>query len=136
MDLLGSLFLLISLGLMGYMFINRNKLNTGTIPALEDNKIMQAEKNRRLEIVQRVDRFLKDSQFIEPIAKLNDEPIYNYVFNEGYIYKFDEIMPTTNQRIGMDEDFLCFKKLCYKRVNNPVEFINHFSDQIIKKQII
>lgn len=132
MDLLSTIFLLISLGLMGYMFINRNKLNVQSSPTAENSKAIEEEIIRKNEIIKKVDDFLKDSQFFEPIAKLNDEPIYNYVFNEGYLYKFEEIMPATNQRIGIDDDQLCFKKLYYKRVNDPVEFISLFSDNFNK----
>lgn len=135
MDLLSTIFLLISLGLMGYMFVNRNKLNVQSLPQAENPKIIEEEIIRKNEIIKKVDDFLKDSQFFEPIAKLNDEPIYNYVFNAGYLYKFEDVMPATNQRIGIDEDQLCFKKLCYKRVNDPVEFINLFSHHLNKGKV-
>lgn len=135
MDLLSTIFLLISLGLMGYMFINRNKLNVQSLPSAENIKLIEQEIIRKNEIIKKVDDFLKESQFFEPIAKLGDESIYNYVFNAGYLYKFEEVMAESNQRIGLDDEQLCFKKLCYKRVNDPVEFINLFSHQINKGKV-
>lgn len=135
MDLLGSLFLFIALGLVSYMFVSRNKAEQQTVPLMEDNKIIQEEIIRRKEIIARVDDFLKSSLFFEPIGKWREENIYKYVFNGGYIYEFEDIMAPGNQRIGMDEDFLCFKQLCYKRVNNPVEFMTNFGDKIAPSQV-
>jgi hypothetical protein len=136
MDLLGSLFLFIALGLISYMFVSRNRSEQQTVPpSIEKNKIIKEELVRRKEIIDRVDVFLKDSKFIDPIAQWHNEPIYKYVFNAGYLYEFEDIMAPTNQSIGMDEDFLCFKQLCYKRVNNPVDFLDKFSDKIAPEPI-
>ena len=89
------------------------------------------EDKRKQQILSKVESFLNSSQFMEPVAKWRDENIYRYVFNNGYLYEFEDIMTESNQRIGMDEDFLCFKRLCYKRVNASIDFLNKLPLKIL-----
>ena len=103
----------------------KNKMNS-------ENKKTE-EDQRKQQILSKVESFLKNSQFMEPVAKWRDENIYRYVFNNGYLYEFEDIMTESNQRIGMDEDFLCFKRLCYKRVNASIEFLNKLPLKILNQ---
>lgn len=88
----------------------------------ESSSLANEEQARRERILSEIHHFLKDAQFFEPVAKWREEDIFRYILNEGYLYEFDEIMPPNHQRIGRDEDYLCFKQLTYKRVMNPEEF--------------
>ncbi len=98
-------------------------------------KIIKEEINRRNKIIEKVDAFIKNSKFVEPIAIWGGEHIYKYIFNNGKLYEFDDFMTENNQRVGIDEEYLCFKKFCYKRVKNPMVFINKFGDALkLKKE--
>ena len=39
-------------------------------------------------------------------------------------------MSDKDNKIGIDENLLCFKKLCYKRVNNPKKFLEKFGHEL------
>ncbi len=93
-------------------------------------KIIKEEINRRNKIIEKVDVFIKNSKFVEPIAVWGGENIYKYIFNNGKLYEFEDFMTENNQRIGIDEEYLCFKKFCYKRVKNPMAFINKFGEAL------
>ena len=100
----------------------------------QEKKILE-EINKRNIILEKVNNFIKNSKFVEPIAVWGGENIYRYIFNSGKLYEFEDIMTENNQRVGIDEEYLCFKKFCYKRVKNPIEFINKFGDALkIKKE--
>ena len=90
-------------------------------------EMVEEELLRRKNIINRIELFLRSSQFIDPIANWRNEKVYRYILNNGYLYEFDDFMTENNQRIGMDEDFLCFKQMTYKRVNNPQEFLENLS---------
>lgn len=139
-DMIGMVFLLATLALISYSIIKKKAFG-----GADDKEVQEAikltqqqieEANRRQRVMDRVDEFLKTSKFIEPIATWRNDPIYRYVFNEGVLYEFNEIMAPTNSSIGVSDDFLCFKQLCYKRVNNPIDFINKFTEQILEKTYI
>ena len=131
MEMIGSLFIFFGIAIVMYTMGKRYQTQKESSSRIKDQMSIQRQKNeedkRRQQILNKVENFLKNSQFMEPIAKWRDENIYRYVFNNGYLYEFDDIMTESNQRIGMDEDCLCFKRLCYKRVNDPVEFLNKTS---------
>lgn len=95
---------------------------------------MKEEFERRAKILTKVEDFVKSSKFVEPIAVWKNDNIYKYIFNNGKLYEFEEIMPETNQRIGIDDDYLCFKRFCYKRVANPINFINKFGKMLNIKE--
>lgn len=134
MDLLGVLILLI-LCLVPYLIVARNKNQVQTVPPLEYNKIIQQEEKRKQEIIEKIDVFLKSALFVEPIAVWNGQDIYKYVCSEGYLYEFKDTMSDNSQRIGMDEEYLCFKKLCYQRVENPVDFMQKHGQIIDIKEV-
>jgi hypothetical protein len=131
MELIGSLFIFLTLVIVSYSYARKKRLEQETIKrtnvgSKNQLNILQEELERRTKIINRVEAFIKSSKFIEPIATWRNERIYKYVFNNGYLYEFDDILPENNQRIGIDDDFLCFKQFCYKRVNNPTEFMTKF----------
>jgi cbb3-type cytochrome oxidase subunit 3 len=124
MGLFWSLIVFLALLLIAYWFVNKNELNEslGGLNKEQSEDISESKKIKK--IMEKVDNFLKDSQFIEPIAKWREENIFRYVLNGGFLYEFSEIMPPEDQKIGLDDDFLCFKQLAYKRVNNPQDFFD------------
>jgi hypothetical protein len=131
MELIGSLFVFLTLVIVSYSYAKKKRLEQETIKktnvgSKNQLNILQEELERRTKIINRVEAFIKSSKFIEPIATWRNERIYKYVFNNGYLYEFEDILPENNQRIGIDDDFLCFKQFCYKRVNNPTEFMTKF----------
>lgn len=91
-----------------------------------ESTMVLEEQARRERILSEIHHFLTSAQFFEPVAKWRDEDIYRYILNEGYLYEFEEIMPPAHQRIGRDEEYLCFKQLTYKRVMNPEEFFSKY----------
>lgn len=135
MEMIGSLCILFGISLFIYTIIKRyeaQKIGASKIKAqMSYQQQKEEEQSRRAQIISKVENFLKTSKFEDPIIKWRNEDVYRYIFNDGYVYEFEDIMTENNQKIGMDEDFLCFKKLCYKRVTNPVEFLSKFSGKIV-----
>lgn len=98
-----------------------------------NEKILKEELERRKKILVEVESFLKGSEYFEPIARWRDGSIYRYILNDGKLYEFSDIMVEENQRVGRDDDFLCFKQLSYKRVTDPTDFISkHKAVQFIQ----
>lgn len=122
------LLLLLLLGICHTILLLIEKFrNKSKISPSQQMEMVEEELLRRKNIINRIDMFLRTSQFIDPIANWRDEKVYRYILNNGYLYEFDDFMTENNQRIGMDEDFLCFKQMTYKRVNNPQEFLENLS---------
>jgi len=125
MDLIGSLLLMLALFVIIYSVLQNIQI---------ENKIQlnknQEESNRKEQILNRVEEFIKGSKFVEPIATWKGEKIYKYIFKDGYLYEFKDTFTDNNQKIGIDDEFLCFKQICYKRVTDPTEFIQKFGKQL------
>ena len=133
MDIVGSLILFIGLAFLAHYYVKKKSIELEAKLETVDHGStidLQQEMQRRNRIKEKVEEFLKESKFFDPIATWRNEKIYKFIFNKGYLYEFDEIMPENNQRIGLDDNFLCFKQLNYKRVNNPEEFIQKFGNEI------
>lgn len=128
MEMLASVFILVGIAALAYTMGNRYKTQKESSEKIKKEMSLQNKKNeeehKKQFIINKVEKFLKGSKFIEPIARWREENIYRYILNNGYLYEFEDTMSENNQRIGIDEDFLCFKRLCYKRVNNPLDFLN------------
>lgn len=139
MDLMESFVIFASIAVLAYWYakkkrVEQEELSPNINQASQSNQqitMLKEELERRAKIIHRVEDFIKSSKFVEPIAEWRNDKIYKYVFNNGYLYEFDEILPENNQRIGIDEDFLCFKRFSYKRVNNPVEFMEKFGKSLL-----
>jgi hypothetical protein len=135
MELIGSVFIFISLVIFSYSYAKKKRVEQ---EAMKQNNnggtnqlnVLQEELERRTKIINRVEAFIKSSKFIEPIATWRNERIFKYVFNNGYLYEFEDILPENNQRVGIDDDFLCFKQFCYKRVSNPTDFMVKFGSAL------
>lgn len=125
MDALGFIVLIACIAI-GYLIMKKRESATNMAggQTYQQMKSLEEELTRRKKILETIDNFLKDAQFFEPIARWRDENIYRYISNNGCLYEFEEIMAETNQRIGMDDDYLCFKQLNYKRVTNTNDFFN------------
>lgn len=137
MNWIESLIVFAAIAVVAYTYAKKKRLeqealspNPGTAVNSQIS-LLKEELERRAKIINRVESFIKNSKFIEPIATWRNDKIYKYVFNNGYLYEFEEILPENNQRIGIDEEFLCFKQFCYKRVNNPVDFMEKFGKSLL-----
>ncbi len=130
----GLTFLFLGLIVASYYYLKdkekKKKLEGGN----NFENMLKEEFERRAKILTKVESFIKSSKFIEPIAVWKNDNIYKYIFNNGKLYEFEEIMPENNQRIGIDDDYLCFKRFCYKRVANPINFINKFGKMLNLKE--
>jgi len=132
MEILESLLVFAGIAIVAYGYAKRKRLEQDpALIASGENKntqlnVLKEELDRRAKIIKRVEEFVKGSKFIEPIATWRNDNIYKYVFNEGYLYEFNEILSENNQRVGIDEESLCFKQFCYKRVVNSSDFIQKF----------
>jgi hypothetical protein len=138
MDLIGSLFIFAGIAVVSYAYAKRKRIEqeatvqgqgTGGSQQSQLN-VVKEELERRKRILERVEKFVKGSKLVEPIAKWKNDTIYKYVFNDGYLYEFEDILVESNQRIGIDEEYLCFKQVCYKRVNNPLDFMEKFGKDL------
>lgn len=130
-----TLFVLIVM-LVALVAVIHKVMTSATVENASVNKDKESylieEIKRRTKILERVESFVKDSKFIEPIATWKNDQIYKYVFNNGKLYEFEDIMPENNQRVGVNEDYLCFKRVCYKRVENAAPFLSKFGDALEK----
>lgn len=133
MDLLSSIFLVISIVLGTYIYISKKK-ESETIPKINNEKNKEKEIIRKREAIAIVERFLDGSKFILPIATWKGKSIYKYIFSEGYLYEFSEIMPANNYSIGKNEQFLCFEQLCYNRVTDPLEFMKNHANELLNNK--
>lgn len=87
---------------------------------------IQKELERRRKILSSVNEVLDNSIYFEPIAKWKEKNIYKFIFlNNKEIFEFEDIMPPENQKIGVDDDFLCFQQLFYKKIKDDkkIEFL-------------
>lgn len=73
-----------------------------------------------------VKKFLNASQFYEELAMWQDKIIYKFIFNNGFLYEFSEVLPDDENLHEIDDNGLAFDRLKYKRVANPEEFIKKF----------
>lgn len=130
----------ILLGLVFYVYLEikktRDEKKEGSEYSRElDNLLKQRIllENRK-KVIATVHEFLKEAKFIKPLAIKGGEKIYQYVYAEGFLYEFKEILAGNNRRVGKDSENLCFRDLSYLRVNNPTEFIEKFSDELTKTE--
>lgn len=132
LEIFSIIFFLGAFGLLGMTYLKKVRLEQDERSSLKESDIlkMKAEEERKKETIFRVDHFLKHAQFIDLVGSLGELKIYNYIFNSGYLYQFDEVMSDKDNKIGIDENLLCFKKLCYKRVNNPKKFLEKFGHEL------
>lgn len=134
LHVIGLIIILMGLAVFTYLELQRfknlkneesnyaEKIDT----VLKQRKLMEQRKN----IVSDVHKFLKNSKFIKAIAMRSGDKIYQYIYSEGFLYEFKEILVGSNKKIGKDTENLCFRELSYNRVNNPENFLIEFADII------
>lgn len=79
----------------------------------------------KLNILENVDRFIKNAKFIKPVAIKENETIFEYIYDkdEGSLYKFEKFLLDNQKEVGIDEEKLAFRGLKYERVADPSDFI-------------
>ena len=140
MDFVSGLILICFFLVIAY-FYSHNKIlqtekNIKTIQ--KETKLLQRESQdllRKANVMNRVNEFLKNAFFLEKIGFWQENIIYRYIFNQGYLYEFFEILSKQQDKIGIDEDDLCFHQMCYKRVVNTSDFMKKFESEILNKKV-
>lgn len=83
----------------------------------QTTQIYTEELLRRQKILEEMETFLSKAVYLQPFAMLGGEKIFKYILTETKLYEFEDFMSEKNQRVGLNDDLLCFKKCMYKRVN-------------------
>lgn len=110
MELISGFFFIVIIGIISYVFTRKE--NIGEIKEeVETNK----EIERRKKILEQVEIFLSGALYYGHIGNWNKEKVYKYISNQGRVYEFADFMSDNNQKIGIDDDNLCFKRMAYKR---------------------
>lgn len=106
-----------------YMVVRRLRAQPQA-PQLAEAQI-KAEILSKLESVAKLDLFLKDSRYFEPIAKVQDKNVYKYIYNKGYLYEFKDFLPRENDKkvFLMNEEALSFDYMYYTRITPSKEFV-------------
>lgn len=119
MELISGFFFVVIVGIISYLFTREDQQADSHVE-VETKKELEKRKN----IIEQVENFLSGAKYYEHIGNWNKEKIYKYISNQGMTYEFFEFMTDDNQRIGIDDDWLCFRKMSYKRSNDVVEIVN------------
>ncbi len=92
------------------------------------NKQMQIKKQilDTLESTAKLDLFLREAKYYEPIAKVQDKPVYKYIYNRGFLYEFKDFLPRDKKIILMNDEAISFDFKYYTRVNVPDSFIEKY----------
>lgn len=89
------------------------------------NELIVKNEIKKLKQIEEVNNFLKDAKQLNIIAYWKNKEIYNYIYKNGLLYKFENTLSEFNNLIVINDDELCFNNLVYKRVHNPSsELIN------------
>ena len=116
-------FLGLAILIVLYAVVKRKVMNVQDISnnPKQNNILLEAENLRRQRILEKINVLLSQSLFFEPIARWRGDNIYKFVLHNNTLYEFVDIMPEENQRIGIDEEFLCFNRLSYKKIEKSSE---------------
>ncbi len=118
-------FLWVFIAIMVYvlygLFKNLKQVIGTKLDSPESAKVVDCESK-----VANVKKFIKESDFFDPVAKWKEKVIYRYVYNGGFLYEFLETLSVENGKFLLDDEDLYFDELSYKRVNNPQRFISEF----------
>ena len=118
MELISGFFFFFIIGIISYVFTRKESPNENKVE-VETHK----ELERRKKIVEQVEEFLTSAIYFEHIGNWNKEKVFKYISNQGKIYEFFEFMSENNQKIGIDDDWLCFKRMSYKRNDAAINLI-------------
>lgn len=126
----------ILIGLVCFVYLERKKAREAKAEHNQYSKDLDGLLKERIlaenrkKVIGMVHDFLKEAKFIKPIAVKNDEKIFQFVYLDGFLYEFYEILAENNKRIGRDSENLCFRDLSYMRVNNPQKFLEDFAQEL------
>ena len=113
MELISGFFFVVVIGVISYVFTRKEAPVQSAENGIEVDTLKELE--RRQEIIEQVESFLLNASYLEHIGNFNREKVYKYISNEGRTYEFSDFMAENNQKIGIDDDWLCFKRMTYKR---------------------
>lgn len=137
METVGLLFIVVSILLFVLInfkrFINQKNAAESFKKEIQTNPGLDEPQKKKEAVIKNIEGFLKTSRFYEMAGRRGDDKIYNYIFNSGKIYKFDGFLSPNNLKVGIDEDFLFFKGMSYKRITDNKEtneFYEKFPTQI------
>lgn len=140
MDFISGLIVVCFFLVIAYFYSQNKILTTENKVKLfkkENEKLKKEYQDLVIEksIIKKVNEFLENAIFVEKIGFLQDNIIYKYIFKNGYLYEFHETLAKEKEKIGINEDFLCFHLMCYKRVINTADFIKKFESEVLNKKI-
>lgn len=127
---------IILIGLVCFVYLERKKAKAAKEEHNEYSKELDGLLKERIladnrkKVIALVHDFLKEAKFIKAIAVKNEEKIFKYVYSDGFLYEFQEILAENNKRVGKDSENLCFRDLSYSRVNNPQKFLEDFATEL------
>lgn len=88
----------------------------------------------RFQSFMKVGGFLQHSKFINPIASWRGEKIYQYIFNDGFLYEFSDILPEDESKIEINENTLTFNQMLYLRTHEHDSFLNRFTHELTEDE--
>jgi len=130
MEIFGGFLIFFAIGVISYLYIRKKQIDEETIVKSTlhaSSMVYEQQKAIKEQITQRVDSFLKEAQYFNFIGTFKKQKVYQYIYNDGYLYEFKDFMDAKNHKVGMSENELCFKQMSYARVENPTEFLKKFN---------
>lgn len=110
MELISGFFFIVVIGIISYVFTRKENVSENKVE-IETHK----EIERRKQIIEQVESFLSNASYLEHIGNFDKEKVYKYISNQGKTYEFSDFMAENNQKIGIDDNWLCFRRMSYKR---------------------
>lgn len=113
MELISGFFFVVVIGIISYVFTRKETPVESSENKIEIETLKELE--RRKQIIEQVEAFLLNASYLEHIGDFNKEKVYKYISNEGKTYEFSDFMAENNQKVGIDDNWLCFRRMSYKR---------------------
>lgn len=115
MELISGFFFVVIIGIISYVFTRKESSDENKVE-VETHK----ELERRKKILEQVESFLTGALYYGHIGNWHKEKVYKYISNQGRVYEFTDFMTDNHQKIGIDDNNLCFKRMAYKRNDNAI----------------
>lgn len=136
MEIIGGFLIFLAIGMISYFYVKKRQLDEisrieSTLHAAD--MIQEQQKVVKEQITQKVETFLENSQYFNLIGTFKNQKVYQYIYNNGYLYEFKDFMDAKNHRFGMSDEEICFKQMSYSRVENPTIFLEKFNIQLKEK---
>lgn len=64
---------------------------------------------------------VNNSLFFEPMANWRGETVYKFMLYNNDVFEFEDFLTENENMIGINNEKICFKRLCYKKLNNNIE---------------